>query len=84
MMVMFCTQVDVLPQSSVAVQVRWIFPSQGISPVVTSAKEMVGVVPQLSVAVAVPQNWGLVFVLQFLTVEGGHWMIGGTISIVCT
>lgn len=35
-------------------------------------------------AVAVPQNWGLVFVLQDFTTETGQVIAGGITSIVCT
>jgi hypothetical protein len=53
--VISCTQVDVFPQSSVAVQVRSIALSWVQPPgVVISVNVMPGVASQLSVAVAVP------------------------------
>lgn len=82
-MVMFCTQEDTFPQSSPAVHVRWILPSQGIKPEVTSVNVTVGLESQLSVVVAVPQFAGLVLVLQAIVFEGGHTITGGVLSIVC-
>jgi hypothetical protein len=63
--VMVCKQVLVLPQSSVALQVRAIVDSCGHDPgVTTSLKVTVGVPSQLSLAVALPVLPGAVLAVH--------------------
>ena len=76
------TQVDELPQASVAVHVRLIVPSQGKLPDTTSEWVKVITPGQLSVAVAVPVTEGMVSVVHVTVAVGGHVIIGGTVSIV--
>lgn len=62
---MVCRQVLLLPHPSEAVHVRLIVSSSGQEPaIVTSAKVIVGVPVQLSVAVAVPVLAGAVLALH--------------------
>src|SRR6186713_932227 len=85
---MVCTQVDELPQSSVAFQVLFIVYSCGHAPAtVTSDEEIVGVPSQLSVAVAVPVLAGSVLPVQTLVIFAGQVNTGPTLSstnMVCT
>lgn len=85
---MVCIHVLVLPQSSVATQVRVMVSSCGHAPpTVTSVEVMVGVASQLSVAVAFPVLPGKVLAVHSMVVLAGHEIAGGTLSsitIVCT
>jgi hypothetical protein len=86
--VIICTHVPVLPQSSVALQVRVIVDSCGHDPaVITSPKVIVGVASQLSVAVAVPVLAGAVLAVQVIVTLGGQVIEGAMLSstvMVCT
>src|SRR5438552_6142504 len=79
--VMCCTQVLMLPQSSVAFQVRSMpgWPVQ-LAAVPESVKVMVTVWPQLSVAVALPVLAGAVEPPQASTLSAGQVMTGGVVS----
>lgn len=45
---------------------------------------IVGLASQLSVAVAVPQKFGPVLMLQAFVTDGGQLMVGGIVSVTCT
>src|SRR5216117_2485653 len=79
--VMCCTQVLMLPQASVAFQVRSMpgWPVQ-LAAVPASVKVMVTVWPQLSVAVALPVLAGAVEPPQASTLSAGQVMTGGVLS----
>src|SRR5207249_144361 len=79
--VMCCTQVLMLPQASVAFQVRSMpgWPVQ-LAAVPASVKAMVTVWPQLSVAVALPVLAGAVEPPQASTLSAGQVMTGGVLS----
>src|SRR5437773_1886692 len=79
--VMCCTQVLMLPQASVAFQVRSIpgWPVQ-LAAVAASVKVMVTVWPQLSVAVALPVLAGAVEPPQASTLSAGQVMTGAVVS----
>jgi hypothetical protein len=79
---MVCTQVLVLPQSSVAVHVREIVDSCGHAPgVTTSVDVIVTDGSQLSVPVAVPVFAGSVLAVHSIVVLDGHVMVGATLSM---
>src|SRR5438552_4481536 len=80
-MVMCCTQVLMLPQVSVAFQVRSMpgWPVQ-LAAVPASVKVIVTVWPQLSVAVALPVLAGAVESPQAITLSAGQVMTGGVLS----
>jgi hypothetical protein len=87
--VITCTQVLELPQSSVAFQVRLIVYSCGQvgEAVVTSIKVMVGIISQLSDAVADPVLAGRVDAVHSIVTLIGHVITGGVLSstvITCT
>ena len=78
---MVCTQVLELPQSSAAVHVLVIVCSCGHPPgTVASAKVIVGVPSQLSVAVAVPVVAGSVLAVHAIVTFDGHVMDGAVLS----
>ena len=85
--VIVCTQVDALPQLSVAVQVRVITELTAQLPAaVASAKVMTGTALQLSVAVAVPSVAGVIGSSQLTVTLAGQVMTGAVMSstfIVC-
>ena len=78
-----CVQVLVLPQSSVAVQVRVIVNSCGHAPpTVTSLDVTVGDASQLSVAVAVPVFAGNVLAVHSIVIFAGQVMVGPKLSSI--
>lgn len=78
-----CTQLLVLPQSSVAVQVRVMILSWGHAPPdTTSLEAMVGEPSQLSVAVAVPVLAGKVLAVHWIVIFWGHVIDGATLSSI--
>src|SRR5881296_1358909 len=79
--VMCCTQVLMLPQASVAFQVRSMpaLPVQ-LAAVPASVNVMAGVPPQLSVAVAVPVLAGAVESPQASTLSAGQAITGLVVS----
>ena len=79
---MVCRQVLELPQSSVALQVLLIVYSCGHAPaMVTSVEVIVGVVSQLSVAVATPfAPPGAVLAVHWIVRFGGQVITGGVLS----
>jgi hypothetical protein len=83
-----CTQLLELPQSSVALQVRvMVYSCAHAPPTVTSLEVMVGVASQLSDAVAEPVFAGKVLAVQRMVTFGGQDMVGAMLSsttIVCT
>jgi hypothetical protein len=80
---MSCWQVVVLPQSSVAVQVRVTILRVGQGPpAILSANVTVGLASQLSVALALPVALGSVEPLQATATSGGQVSTGGVVS--CT
>jgi len=69
------------PQASVAVQVRVMFGWPGQLPgAVASVKVIVGVPPQLSVAVAVPVFEGSVEAPQASSLSPGQVIVGAVVS----
>src|SRR5713226_8853286 len=78
---MCCTQVAILPHASVAFQVRSIpgLPVQ-LAGVAASVEVMVGVPPQLSVAVAAPVLAGAVEAPHCNCLSGGQVITGGVVS----
>ena len=78
---MVWTQAEVLPHSSVAVQVRAMVP-QPLATVLTSVKVMVMLAgeEQLSVAEAVPVKAGRVLARQSMVRFDGQVMTGGVLS----
>jgi len=81
---MICTQLEVLLQESVAVQVRVMMAAgPGVAehvPVCMSVWLIVGFGSQLSVAVADPVTAGSVELPHATVTFGGHVMIGGVVS----
>jgi hypothetical protein len=78
---MDCVQEAEFPQSSKARHVRVIVNSWGHAPAaVTSLEDIVGVVSQLSVAVAVPVAPGAVLVLHWTVTFAGQVMTGTMLS----
>ena len=81
--VMSCSQVLLLPQASVALQILEIEPPRGQAPaVVTSLYVIVGEASQLSVAVAIPVLSGEVESVHSMVIDTGQVMTGGVVS--CT
>jgi hypothetical protein len=78
---MTCWQVALLPQSSVAVQVRVIVPGAGQGPPATlSMNVTLGVASQLSVAVALPVALGAVELPHATVTLPGQLSTGGVAS----
>ena len=79
--VMSCSQVLLLPQASVALQILEIEPPRGQAPaVVTSLYVIVGEASQLSVAVAIPVLSGEVESVHSMVIDTGQVMTGGVVS----
>src|SRR5687768_3680307 len=85
---MVCTQLEELPQASVAVQVRVMVWLPGQLPgTVLSVKVTTGAGSQLSVAVALPVLLGSVEAEQSIVVSAGQLITGAVVSttlMVCT
>src|SRR5207247_2171461 len=81
--VMCCTQALMLPQASVAFQVRSMpaLPVQ-LAGVAASVWVMTGVLPQLSVAVALPVSAGTVESPQARILSGGQAITGEVVSLI--
>jgi hypothetical protein len=80
---MVCTQVEALPQLSVAFQVRVITcPPAQVPGVSTSVKVMTGAGSQLSVAVALPLAAGVTGSWQLIVTSAGQVMTGGVLSCI--
>jgi hypothetical protein len=80
---MSCVQLELFPQSSVAVQVRVMVNSCGqVPPATLSEKVTAGAGSQLSLAVAVPVTAGLVPLPQSTLMGAGQLITGAVLS--CT
>src|SRR6185503_9859907 len=88
LMVMICTQVLLLLQLSVAVQVRAMLVQPPPAPGVITSLEVILLIPlQSSVAVAIPVSAGRIEALQSTVLSVGQVMLGPWVSVtvmVCT